>query len=294
MPRVAYINGEFVPFGEAKVHVEDRGLQFADAVYEVVAFFNGRFLDLDPHLARLERSLSELSIRKPLEREALAKAMRELVAQNRLEHGIVYLQITRGVAKREHAFPSAAAEPTVIATARALDLDGVFERQRKGVGILLVPENRWRRPDIKSTSLLGNVLAKQAAHEAGCYEAVYVDEEGKITEGTSSNIWMVSKKGSLVTRTTDGAILAGITRSSLLKILKHEVGKIEERAFDRRELLKAPEVFLSGTTSFIMPVVKAGSKKIGNGKPGPVGQRLVREYWNYVRDETGFEGPERA
>lgn len=292
MPRVAYINGEFVPFGEAKVHIEDRGLQFADAVYEVVAFFNGRFLDLAPHLERLERSLSELSIRNPVEQDALAKMMRELVAQNRLAHGIVYLQITRGVAKREHAFPSAATEPTVIATARALDLDGVFERQRKGVSILLVPENRWRRPDIKSTSLLGNVLAKQAAHEAGCYEAVYVDEKGRITEGTSSNIWLAGKGGNLVTRTTDGAILAGITRSSLLKILKREAGAIEQRAFTKEELLKAPEAFLSGTTSFIMPVVKVDGEAIGDGKPGPVSRELVREYWNYVKDETGFETPE--
>lgn len=284
--RISYLNGEFVPHDAACVHIEDRGLQFSDAVYEVVAFFNGRLLDFDPHYLRLERSLGALAITNPLTAAELEAIMERLIAENHLTEGIVYLQITRGVAPRDHAFPVPPVSPTVIATAAPLDMKAIRERQKSGVAIILVDENRWARPDIKSTSLLGNVLAKQAARQAGAYEAVFVGRDGHITEGTSTNVWLINGNNTLVTRKTDGAILSGITRGAVMKA----VSSVEERTFTKDELLAAKEVFLTSTTSLVMPVVVIDGQKVGTGRPGAGLETLKKIYADYIKAQTGYAG----
>ena len=286
MTRISYVNGQFLDHGKASVPIEDRGLQFADGVYEVVAFFNRRLLDFGPHMKRLKRSLSELSMSCPLAESDLKTVMERLVAENEVTEGIVYLQITRGVAPRDHAFPDPPVTPTVIATVAPLDMAAIAERHKNGVKIILVNENRWTRPDIKSTSLLGNVLAKEAAHQADAYEAVYVDREGNVTEGTSSNIWLIDENDILITRKTDGAILSGITRGSVMGL----VSGVEERAFSRGELVAAKEVVITSTTSLVMPVVRVDDAVIGDGKPGPVTRGMQKAYWGYIGKETGYEG----
>ncbi|HXV74618.1 MAG TPA: D-amino-acid transaminase [Sphingomonadales bacterium] len=291
MPRISYLNGRFLPHAKAAVPIEDRGLQFSDAVYEVIAVFNGKPLDLAPHFRRLKRSLGELGIRNPLMRNDFARVLARLVRQNGIREGLVYLQITRGVAPRDHAFPPPATKPTVIMTARPFDVAALVQRQKKGVGVLLVDENRWARPDIKSTSLLGNVLAKQAARAAGRFEAVYKSRNGFVTEGTSSNVWIVTAKGEAVTRTRGNEILAGITRDMLLPLLKACGVRPAARPFRVRELLAAREAFLTSTSSLVMPIVKVSAKKIGPGKPGPVTQKLITAFWDRVRRQTGFLPP---
>jgi len=287
---MAYRNGRFLPHAKASVPIEDRGLQFSDSVYEVIAVFNGTALDLGPHFRRLERSLRELRIKNPLTRAGLARALARLVRLNGIREGLVYLQITRGTAERDHAFPPKGTKPTVILTAKAYDVLALRERQRQGVAVLLVDENRWARPDIKSNSLLGNVLAKQAARDAGCFEAVYKTRNGFITEGTSSNVWIVTAKGEVVTRTSGNELLAGITRDSLRKVLAAIGIRLVARPFRVRELLAAPEAFLTSTSSLVTPIVRVSGKKIGPGKPGPVTKNLIAAYWAYVRKATGFPG----
>jgi D-alanine transaminase len=291
MPRMAYLNGRFLPHAKASVPIEDRGLQFSDAVYEVVAVFKGEPLDLGPHYRRLERSLRALGIRNPLRREGFRRALGRLVRLNRIREGLVYLQITRGAAERDHAFPPKTTRPTAIMTVKAFDVPALLKRQKKGVAVALVPENRWARPDIKSTSLLGNVLAKQAAREAGAFEAVYQDASGFVTEGTSSNVWIVTAKDEVATRTSGREILAGITRDSLRKVLAAEGVRLKCRPFRAHELMTAREAFLTSTSSLVTPIVRVSGKKIGPGKPGPVTQRLIAAYWAYIRKQTGFPVP---
>ena len=233
MGRIAYVDGRYVPHRRAYVHVEDRGYQFADGVYEVIAVNRGRLIDEEPHLDRLARSLAELRLRWPMSREALRLVMREMIRRNRLVGlGSLYLQITRGVAARNHLFP-VRAEPVLVMTARALP---PFDRQaaRQGVRVITLDDLRWRRPDIKSISLLPNVLAKQQAFEAGAYEAWLVDERGMITEGTASNAWIVTAADELVTRAADRSILGGITRAAVLRIARQHRLRLVERPFSCR------------------------------------------------------------
>lgn len=288
MVRVAYVNGRFLPHTKATVHIEDRGLQFADAVYEVIAVFGGRPLDLKAHHSRLVRSLRALSIVNPLSQSRLERVLTRLIKHNRVRQGLIYLQITRGVAAREHVFPSQKIQPTVIMTSRSLDVEGLLRRQKKGVSVLLVPENRWARPDIKSTSLLGNVLVKQRARQKNCFEAVYITQQGFISEGASSNIWMVTKKGEVKTWLTRQEILAGITRDSLRSLLRNGSAKFSSRPFRVKELLAASEVFLTSTSSLVTPIVRVSGHKIGTGKPGPITQKLIALYWQHVHRQTGF------
>lgn len=290
MTQISYLNGAFVPHNQAMIHIDDRGLQFSDAVYEVVAFFNGKPLDMDSHLNRLDRSMGELSIKFPGEGPNFKRIIDELISQNKITCGIIYIQITRGVAPRNHVFPPSNTQPTVIATARPFDLETISERLKTGVSVTLTPENRWARPDIKSTSLLGNILAKEEAKRAGAYEAWFVDEAGLITEGTASNAVIISEDRKLITRKPDGAILSGITRAALLGVAKGVITGIEERGFSREELGKAKEAFLTSTTSFVMPVIKAGDNIIGNGCPGSVTKALQLAYFSHIKKQTGFEG----
>src|ERR1700746_936304 len=220
MSRIAYLNGRYLPFSDAKVHIEDRGYQFGDGVYEVCEVRGGRLIDERRHLERLKRSLSELRIRVRLSGRALGIIMREVVARNRVRYGIVYLQITRGVARRDHAFPSQQVRPSVVVTARALNKVRNEALAEQGIAVVTVPDNRWGRVDIKTIGLLPNVLARQAALERGARDAWFVDAHGTVTEASSANVWIVTPSGTLVTRHADNAILRGITRTVLFDAIR--------------------------------------------------------------------------
>jgi D-alanine transaminase len=281
MSRTAYVNGAYVPMDMAFVHIEDRGYQFADGIYEVVSIRRGKLIDEEAHLDRLKRSLDELQIAVPMSRAAMKLIFQEVVRRNRVSDALLYIQITRGVAKRDHAFPALAA-PSFVITCRRFDFDAVKTRSKTGIKVSSQPDNRWGRCDIKSTSLLPNCLAKQAAKEAGALEAMFVDDAGFVTEGSSTNMWMVDSSGALVTRSTDDNILPGITRASVMKIAAELQMPIIERAFSLEEAKTAKEIFLTSSTSCAMPVVDIDGAEIGNGAPGPVSSRLAETYWAFM------------
>jgi len=273
--RHAYVNGRYVPHAQARVHIEDRGYQFADGVYEVVPLRDGRMIDEAPHLDRLGRSLAALRIAWPMSRACLELVLRELVRRNAVADGSVYIQVTRGVAPRDHKFPRSP-KPSLVATTKwAGPATGLGT---KGVGVVTVPDVRWRRCDIKSINLLANVLAKQAAAEQSAFEAWQVDEAGLVTEGASTNAWIVTADGALRTRALDSAILAGVTRETLLGFLASEGLRVEERAFTVPEALLAPEAFLTSSSNFVLPVTRLDGKPIGDGRPGPITRRLRAWY----------------
>jgi len=276
MSRFAYVNGRYVPHGSAAVHIEDRGYQFADGVYEVVAVSEGRFVDEEPHLDRLDRSLRELRIAPAMPRSALKTVMRELRRRNRVRNGIVYIQATRGVARRDHPFP-AAAETALVMTCshKARPNPAVLETGGKAVS---VPDIRWGRCDIKSVSLLPNILAKQAAREAGAYEAWMIDRDGFVTEGASTNAWIVTRDGQLVTRHTGNEILSGITRGAVLALAREAGIDFVERPFTLAEAKEAREAFVTSATSYVMPIVQIDDAVVANGKPGTIARRLFEAY----------------
>jgi D-alanine transaminase len=278
MGRIAYVNGRFLPHAEAFVHIEDRGYQLADAVYEVWALFDGKLGDAEGHFRRLERSLSELRIAMPMSRAALTLVLKETVRRNRIREGLLYLQVSRGVAKRDHAFPAVPVRPAVVMTVSAVDRAASEARAAKGVSVVTTPENRWGRCDIKSVSLLPNALAKQKAREAGAAEAWFVDELGFVTEGASSNAWIVDAEGRLRTRDTNANILRGITRSTLLSVIAREGMEVDERPFTPADAVAAREAFITGAGTLVLPVVAVDGKKVGEGKPGPVATKLRRLY----------------
>ena len=283
MSRIAYVNGRYVPRGEAAVHVEDRGYQFADGVYEVCAVFEGMLLDESSHLDRLARSLSELNIAPPVTRKALRLILREVVARNRLDHGILYFQITRGVARRDHAFPPGDVPASLVVTAKSHDIDEIEARARAGVAVVTVPDNRWKRCDIKSIALLPNILAKQQARGAGADEAWFVDDRGRVTEGSSTNAWIVNGRGDLVTRGLDHRILSGITRAAVMSFAAKHGLKVVERAFSVDEAERADEAFITSATAFVTPVVKLDDRPIGNGHPGRLALSLRAWYFQEAR-----------
>ncbi len=281
MFRIAYVNGRYAPFSQAMVHVEDRGYQLADGVYEVFGIIDGRLLDLDAHMERLTRSLHELEISWPMAPRALVVVVNQVVRRNRLSHGIVYVQITRGEAPRDHAFPDDGTEPSVVVTARRrppFDL----EAAKSGVAVITVPDERWKRCDIKSISLIPNVLGKQKAKKAGVYEAWMVDEKGFVTEGTSTNAWVVTDDGILVTRHLDKGILPGITRRSVLMVAEKQGIELDERPFALRDLDTVREAFLTSTTSWIKPVVEIDGRPVGDGTAGPFSLELLKLYAAYM------------
>ncbi len=282
MSRIAYVNGRYVPHGEAAVHVEDRGYQFADGVYEVIAVMAGRQVDAGPHLDRLERSLRELAIEMPMTRRALQVVIRETIRRNRVRDGIVYVQITRGVAPRDHPFPENV-RPAVVVTARAMPAKprALVE---EGVAVVTIPDIRWRRCDIKSIALLPNVLGKQAAREAGAYEAWLVDDDGLVTEGTSTNAWIVTADGELVTRSLSNAILSGITRRAVIEIARRRGMPLVERAFSVEEAKSAREAFITSTTSHVLPVTRIDDAVVGNGRAGTLSLALRDRYLEYARE----------
>ena len=280
MPRYAYVNGRYLPHGQAAVHIEDRGYQFADGVYEVVPVFGGILVDEGAHLDRLERSLGELKIAMPLGRRALMLVARELIRRNGLTNGFLYMQITRGVAPRDHKFP-ARAVPALVMTTRQMKPHSE-QVLSEGLKVVTVPDIRWARCDIKSTSLLPNVLAKQAAVEAGAYEAWQVDSSGYVTEGSSTNAWIVTKDGKVVTRDAGHAILSGITRLSLIELIRQDGLELEERAFTVDEAKAAKEAFLTSSTSFVLPVTRIDDTTVGNGHPGLLFGKLRERYLAYM------------
>jgi D-alanine transaminase len=278
MSRLAYVNGRFLPQGQAGVSIEDRGYQLGDGVYEVWAVMAGRLADAEGHFARLERSLSELSIPMPMGRAALTVALRETVRRNRVRDGVVYLQVTRGVARRDHAFPAEPTAPTVVITARAVDPALGEAKAAAGVGVIAVPEIRWGRCDIKTVNLLPNVLAKQAARQAGAFEAWFIDADGLVTEGASSNAWIVDQEGVLRTRDTGANILRGVTRLSLLDVAREAGYRVEERPFTLEEAKAAREAFVTGAGALVMPVVRIDDCPIANGHPGEIARTLRAAY----------------
>jgi D-alanine transaminase len=281
MSRVAYVNGLYQNMREACVNIEDRGYQFSDGVYEVCEIRNGRLVDMPRHMTRLQRSLSELRIAMPMPLASLAIVMQEVVRRNRVHYGIVYLQVTRGVARRDHAFPVNAVQPSIVVTARSLNFAKNQDTAAKGIKVITVPENRWPRVDIKSVSLLPNVLAKQAARDHGAYEAWYVDPDGFVTEGASSNAWIVTGQGSVVTRSAESGILAGITRAVLMEVLAALQIKLEERPFTAAEARQAAEAFVTSASQIVMPVVAIDDHSIGNGAPGAISRRLREEFHRF-------------
>jgi D-alanine transaminase len=278
LSRIAYVNGRYAPHAQAAVHIEDRGFQFADGVYEVWAAFDGRLVDADGHFERLARSLSELRIDSPMSRAALERVLRETLRRNRVKDGIVYLQITRGAARRDHAFPEPGTPTTVVATARAVDFAAAEAKAAKGVAVVTQPDQRWGRCDIKTVGLLPNALAKQAARETGAYEAWLVDAEGLVTEGASTNAWIVDAAGILRTRDTGANILRGVTRKALLEIASELQMKIEERPFTIAEAKGAREAFITAASAFVTPVVQIDGFKVADGQVGPVAKRLRALY----------------
>ncbi|MGA0607161.1 D-amino-acid transaminase [Phenylobacterium sp. VNQ135] len=286
MGRIAYVNGRFVPHAEAFVHIEDRGYQLADAVYEVWALFGGKLADAEGHFARLERSLAELQIDMPMSRAALTTVLREAVRRNRVQEGLVYLQISRGVAPRDHAFPHPPVRPAVVITVSRVDRVATEARAAKGVGVVTTPENRWGRCDIKTVGLLPNALAKQKARVAGAAEAWFVDELGFVTEGASSNAWIVDRDGVLRTRDTNANILRGVTRLSLLDVIRDAGLKVEERPFTPEEALEAKEAFITGAGTIVLPVVSVDGKPVGGGVVGPVASRLRRLYIERAKERA--------
>jgi D-alanine transaminase len=278
MGRVAYVNGRFLPHGQAVVHIEDRGYQLADAVYEVWALFDGKLADADGHFVRLERSLSELAIDMPMSRKALTVVLKEAVRRNRVRDGVVYLQVGRGVAPRDHAFPTTPVPPSVVISVSAVDRAASEARAAQGVGVITTPENRWGRCDIKTVGLLPNALAKQKARAAGAAEAWFVDELGYVTEGASSNAWIVDSDGVLRTRDTNANILRGITRRTLLQVIADEGLKVDERPFTPKDALAAREAFITSAGNIVQPVVSVDGQPVAQGRPGPVATRLRRLY----------------
>ena len=286
MSRVAYVNGAYLPHGHATVHVEDRGFQFADGVYEVWAVLDGKLADYTGHMTRLARSLTELRIAVPMTREALTNVLKETVRRNRVRDGMVYLQVTRGTARRDHPFPPEGTPPSVVVTAKAFDMRKMQATAAKGVAVITQPDIRWGRCDIKTVGLLPNVLAKQAAKERGAYEAWMVDEMGLVTEGSSTNAWIVDENGKLRTRDTQANILKGITRTTLMEIIGDEGLELDERPFSVDEAKRAKEAFFTAASAFVMPAVSIDGVKIGNGKPGPITVRLRREYLERARRDA--------
>ena len=282
MSRIAYVNGRYVPHAQAQVSIEDRGFQFADGVYEVCEVRAGRLVDERRHLARLDRSLSELRIARPMSAPALAVVLRETIRRNRVHDGIVYLQITRGVARRDFPFPSPDTRPTLVVTARSNDLARLEHLADDGIAVVTVPDIRWQRVDIKSVALLPNVLAKQAARDRGAREAWLVDAQGRVTEGASSNAWIVSRDGTLITHPLGRDILPGITRSVVIDAINGPGLAFEERAFSVAEAYAAREAFVTSASQLVMPVVSIDGRPIGNGAPGLIATGLRRDYRRYA------------
>ncbi len=278
MSRIAYVNGAYVPLRSAAVSILDRGFQFADSIYEVWAIRGGRMFDTDEHMARLQRSLAELRITPPMNEASLMAVIRETMRRNRVRDGIVYVQVSRGAANRDHVFPAPGTQPTLIVTAKNLDRHAIAKRAATGIKITSAPETRWERRDIKSTNLLPNVLARQGAKERGAFEAWFVDADGLVTEGTSSTAWIIDANGVIRTRQLSHDLLHGVTRAAVLQLARERQMKVEERPFTIEDAKSAREAFITAASNAATAVVEIDGAKIGDGSPGPVTQALRAAY----------------
>lgn len=287
MPRIAYVNGRYVRHADAAVHIEDRGFVFADAVYEVCQVQRGFIVDLTRHLDRLDRSLGEIRISPPMPRAALSGIMRQVLRRNHVVNGMVYLQVTRGVAKRDHVFPSPEVRASLVVTAKSLNPAVNAAKYATGIKAITVEDNRWGRVDIKTVGLLPNVLARQQAKEAGAQEAIFVDGEGNVTEGGATNLWIVDKAENLVTRPADHGILSGITRMTLMDVAERLGLPVTERRFSVADMLEAREIFVTGATTICLPVVSVDGVTIANGHPGMTAQK-IREAFFAVAEKTAI------
>lgn len=278
MTRVIYVNGRYLPYAQAGVHVEDRGFQFADAVYEVCEVVGGRLVDERRHVARLARSLGELRIEQPMSAAALGHVMRETIRRNRVVNGTVYLQVSRGAAPRDFLFPPAGTPATLVCFARRNDTAKIAAQAETGIGVVTLPDPRWRRCDIKTVMLLPACLAKEHARSLGAREVWFLDAQGFVTEGASSNAWIVTTDGRLVTRQTDERILPGVTRATLIDLLARDGISLDERPFRRDEALTAREAFVTSASATVMPVTRIDGNAIANALPGPLSRKLRAEF----------------
>lgn len=284
--RIAYVNGAYAPHAQAAVHIEDRGYQFADGVYEVACLFDGQLIDFEEHLDRLENSLEEIQIPAPLDRFALKHICREVVRLNRLRDGMVYIQITRGVAPRYHAFP-VHADPSIVVTTKYINQCQAMKKAERGLAAITLPDIRWARPDIKSISLLPNVLGKQQAVDAGAYDAILYDSDGFVTESNAANVWIVDANGVLRTPPLTAKILAGVTRRRLILLLKDHGVKVEESPIFLDELRQAKEVILTASVSAIIPIITLDGTPVGNGMTGDMAKLMAKLYIDYSRGYRG-------
>lgn len=286
MPRIAYVNGRYVPHAHAQVGIEDRGYQFADGIYDVVPIVKGTFIDEDWHWDRLERGMEALRISKPVGRKALGMIARRIAKMNMIENGIVYVQVTRGEAPRNHKFPTTPVPPAMVVTGRNVAMPDDLSKPQM-IDVITGPDERWARPDIKSISLLPNVLAKQAAAEAGAYESWLINDSGEITEGSSANAWIVRRdpdSGRVIIQThqTDKAILKGIVRTAIVALADQHQWLIEETPFTVTDLMAADEAFQSSSGNMIRPVRTVDGSTIGSGETGPVVQEILNAFADHV------------
>jgi D-alanine transaminase len=282
MSGVCYVDGRYVAHADAHVHMEDRGYQFSDGVYEVIAVYGGRLVDADPHLDRLDRSMAELGIAAPASRRALEVILREVRRRNRLVHGSLYLQVTRGVARRDHAYADDLRSVLTVTPRRATP--PIRAASLAGYRVISIPDIRWQRCDIKTVALLPNILGKKQAARAGASEAWMTDAQGMVTEGTSSNAWIVTQAGELVTRQLDHGILPGITRRAIIAYARERQIKVVERAFSLAEAKAAREAFYTSATAILRPVVQIDDATIGDGKVGPIARALADVYFDALEE----------
>ena len=281
MSRIAYVNGRYLPQSDACVNVEDRGYQFADGIYEVVHLYRGRFIDSERHLARLERSLAAVRIAMPMTQQALLHVLAEVARRNRVQDGLLYMQVTRGVARRDHAFPGPGVKPSLVVTIRRIP-PYPTDIERWTARAITHPDQRWARCDIKSTGLLPNVLARQAAAEQGAAEAILIDAAGTVTEGAATSLWIVDAEGRLRTRHLAQHILPGCTRAALLAVMRDAGIAFAEQAFSEAELRMAQEAFLTSATSFVKPIVAIDGQPVGDGRVGPITRQLFALFARHV------------
>ena len=274
MSKIAYLNSKYINFNKAKIHIEDRGLQFSDSVYEVVPFYNKKLIDFSFHAKRLKYSLKELQIKYIVNEDKLKKIFNKIIGLNKIRNGIVYLQITRGVQSRDHDYRNNLIPNLIIYTInRKLNLPN---SNFKGVKAITYKDLRWKRRDIKTVSLLANVLAKKEAVRKKAYEAILIDN-GKITEATASNVWIV-KNNKLITHPSNTDILKGITRETVKKLIKKNKLNLKETSFTKKELYNADEVFITSASSFVTPIIKVDSKLVNKGKIGKITMQLATLY----------------
>ena len=289
MSRIAYVNGRYLPQREASVNIEDRGYQFADGIYEVVHLYQNRFIDEDLHLARLERSLHEIELPLPMSRQALVHVLHEVARRNRVSDGLLYMQVTRGVARRDHAFPAKPVPVAVVVTIRRIPPypESVANWQASAI---TQPDLRWARCDIKSVGLLPNVLARQAARKQGAIEAILIDDKGMVTEGAATTFWIVDANGVLRTRFLDHAILPGCTRGALVALMQEAGIPFSETAFSEQEVREAQEAFITSATSFVKPITRIDTKPVGTGEVGSVTHRLFDLFARHVKGDRRNAG----